>query len=373
MFRLALRNLFQQKIRLAISIGGVALALMLILALDAIVAGMSRQLTAYIDHSSADVWVAQAGVRNMHMAASALPALVTRDVEQVPGVARATPILYLTSMIVSGDDRHLAYIIGLPRDAPVGGPWRIAAGVAVPQEREAIIDRKVAQQSGIRLGDSVRILGDDFTIAGLSEGTLNLTSSVAFISSDDFSRLRGDRGQAISFVLVEATPDESPDAVAARIEAMVGNVTAQSRTAFAAQERQVINDMSTDVLTIMNLIGLLIGLAVLALTVYTATLARRREYGVLKALGVRNRQLYAIVVAQAFGSVALGLVVALLLTLLLAALIPRLELALALHVSGESLIKTGAIALGIAAAAALLPIRQIAGLDPALVFRKGGA
>jgi putative ABC transport system permease protein len=373
MLRLALRNLFQQKIRLAISIGGVALALLLILALDAVVAGMSGQLTAYIDHTGADVWVAQAGVRNMHMAASALPASVAQDVAEVPGVARATPIRYLTSMIVSGDDRHLAYIIGLPPEATVGKPWRVTDGAAIPQLGEAIIDRAVARQSGIGLGDTVRILGDDFTVAGLSEGTLNLVSSVAFISGADFSRLRGDRGLAISFVLAEVAAGESPDAIAARIEATVSNVTAQSRVAFAAQERKVINDMSADVLAIMNLIGLLIGLAVLALTVYTATLARRREYGVLKALGVRHRQLYSIVVAQALGSVALGLAGALLLTLLLAALVPRLELALALRVSGASLLKTGLIALGIATIAAILPIRQIASLDPALVFRKGGA
>ena len=36
MLRIALRNLFQNKVRLLISVGGVALALMLILALDAV-------------------------------------------------------------------------------------------------------------------------------------------------------------------------------------------------------------------------------------------------------------------------------------------------------------------------------------------------
>ncbi len=41
----------------------------------------------------------------------------------------------------------------------------------------------------------------------------------------------------------------------------------------------------------MNLVGFLIGLAVMALNVYTATLARRAEYGVLKALGARNGHL----------------------------------------------------------------------------------
>ncbi len=49
----------------------------------------------------------------------------------------------------------------------------------------------------------------------------------------------------------------------------------------------------------MNLIGFVIGLAVMALTTYIAALPRRREYGVLKALGARNGHLYRAVLAQA--------------------------------------------------------------------------
>ena len=64
---LARRNLLRSRARLAVSIGGVALALTLVLALDAIFEGVSRQLTAYIDRSGADAWVAQSGVRNLHM------------------------------------------------------------------------------------------------------------------------------------------------------------------------------------------------------------------------------------------------------------------------------------------------------------------
>ena len=74
MVRLALRNLFQGRVRLVVSVGGVALALALILALDAIFTGLRGQITAYMDNAGADVYVSQAGVRNLHMVASTLPA-----------------------------------------------------------------------------------------------------------------------------------------------------------------------------------------------------------------------------------------------------------------------------------------------------------
>ncbi len=368
MIRLALRNLFQNKIRLVISVGGVALALLLILALDAVFTGVERRITAYIDYSGADIWVSQADVRNMHMASSSLPDSVARRVKYVPGVASVTPILYLTNNVVVGDERNLAYIIGLPENAELGGPWSISSGRNLPGEGEAIINRNVAEKSGIALGDEVEILGEEFEVIGLSEGTASLVNSVAFISMKDFEELRGSY-DTVSFLLVKVNDGESPEAVAARIQAQVRDVTVQTRNGFAAQERQVVKDMSTDVITIMNLIGFLIGLAVMALTVYTSTLSRRREYGMLKALGARNINLYLTVLAQAILSVILGFLFGLAITLLMTMVVPIFGSNLTLEVSRISLLKVGSVSLVIAALSAMIPIRQIAGLDPAMVFR----
>jgi len=368
MIRLAFRNLFQNKIRLVISVGGVGLALLLILSLDAIFTGVEQRITIYINHSGADVFVAQSDVRNMHMASSSLPTSVRRKVKTMPGVASVTPILYLSNMIVVGDERNLAYIIGLPENAEFGGPWNVSSGRSLPGKGEAIIDRTVAEKSGVRLGDEVEILGEDFEVVGLSEETSSLVNSVAFISMNDFAEFRGNY-DTFSFLLVKVKEGESPQAIASRIEARVRDVTAQTTENFASQERKVVKDMSTDVITIMNLIGFLIGLAVMALTVYTATLARRSEYGVLKALGARNGHLYLAVLAQAMISVTIGFAVGLAITLLLSDIVPRLGLSMVLRVSTTSLLKVGGLSLVIAGISAILPIRQISGLDPAIVFR----
>ncbi|CAG0934944.1 putative ABC transporter permease [Thermoflexales bacterium] len=373
MWRLAFRNLFQNKVRLIISVGGVALALLLSLSLDAILEGIQRQVTTYIDQSGADIFVAQAGVRNMHMASSWLPASMVGKVRGVPGVESVTPILYVTNVIEASDNApymalNLAYIIGLPPNATAGGPPRIAEGVSIPAKGEAIIDRAVAAKSGVVLGDKIKILGEELTLAGLSESMTTFTGSIAFISKKDFDRIRGETG-AVSFILVKVELGESPAEVARRIENQVDKVTAEPRTGFAAQERKVVQDMSTDIVTIMNLIGFVIGLAVMALTVYTATLARRKEYGVLKALGARSAHLYRAVLAQALISVGVGFALSLLITLILSASVPYLGVSLSLQINGASLIRVGGLSIVIAGLSAMLPIKQIAGLDPALVFR----
>ncbi len=368
MIRLAFRNLFQNKARLVISVGGVALALLLILALDAVFTGVERRITAYIDYSGADIWVSQEDVFNMHMASSSLPDSIARKVKYVPGVASVTPILYLTNNVVAGDERNLAYIIGLPEGPEFGGPWEITSGRSIPAKGEVIMDGGIAAKSGIALGDEVEILGEEFEVTGFSGGTSTLVNSVAFISAEDFEKMRGSY-DTVSFLLVKVGEGESPEVVAARIESQVRDVTAQTRNDFAAQERKVVKDMSTDLITIMNLIGFLIGLAVMALTVYTSTLSRRREYGMLKALGARNTHLYLTVLAQAILSVILGFVFGLLITLVLTVVAPVFGPNLTLAVSRVSLLKVGSVSLVIATISAMIPIRQIAGLDPAMVFR----
>lgn len=368
MILLAFRNLFQNKIRLVISVGGAALALLLIMSLDAIFTGVEQRITVYINNSGADIFVAQSDVRNMHMASSSLPDSVKMRVMVVPGVAAVTPILYLSNYIVMGEERNLAYIIGLPEKAEFGGPWKVSSGRSSPGKGEAVIDRNVAEKSGVKLGDEVEILGEEFEVVGLSEETSSLVNSVAFISTKDFEELRGSY-ETFSFLLVKVEAGETPEVVAARIQAWVRDVTVQTRDDFAGQERKVVKDMSTDVITIMNLIGFLIGLAVMALTVYTATLARRAEYGVLKALGARNGHLYRAVLAQALLSVTFGFVIGLAITLVISAIVPILGLSMVLVVSGASLLKVGSLSLVIGGIAAILPIRQIAGLDPAMVFR----
>ncbi len=64
--------------------------------------------------------------------------------------------------------------------------------------------------------------------------------------------------------------------------------TVQTRDQFAHEEATLVRDMSADLMQIMSIIGLLIALAVIALTLFTLTLAKLREHAVVKALGGRT-------------------------------------------------------------------------------------
>lgn len=369
---LAHRNLTRNRMRFAASVGGVALALSLTLAFDAVFAGVAGQITTYIERAGADVWVSQSGVRNLHMVVSTLPDGVVDEVQGIPGVTAVTPILEATDTVAAGDQRAVAYVIGLPAGASMGGPWDVAEGSARVGSGEIILDRGFARRAGVTIGDTVQVLGRPARIAGLSRGTASLVNSIAFVPFDDFRTMLGD-APVISFVLVRVEQGGSADRVAADIERFVPSVTAQSRAAFIDQERRIVTDMSTDVIAIMSVIGFIVALAVVALTVYVATQARRRDYGVLKALGADDRMLYRVVLVQAIATVISGFLIGLVFTVLLASLIARTDLDLELAITAPSLAKVGLFAAVIAGLAAILPIRQVARVDPAIVFRRGAA
>ncbi len=367
MLRLAVRNLIQNKTRLLFSVGGTGLALTLVLFFGAVFAGATGRLTVYIDNSRADIWVSQEGVRTMHMSASALPASVAESVRGVPGVEEAVPILYAEDMLEAKGKRYISYVFGVPAGTSMGGPWRLIEGSPEPGPGEVVIDRAIARQAGVGVGDSMLVLGQEMTVSGLTTGTSSIANSVSFVNMGDFSRVRGE--SVISFVLVRVADGESDEGVASSIRQRVDGVTVQTREEFAAQERRLAKDMMADLLSIMDTAGYLTGLAVVMLTVYIATIARRREYGVLKAIGVRNSRLYQVVLAQAVMSVAMGFVAGLAITLLLAAAIPRFNELLVLSLNGPLVLRVAVISTVLAGIAALLPARQIAGVEPVAVIR----
>lgn len=362
---LAHRNLFKDKTRLALSIGGVALAVMLILLLNGFLSGMNRQITSYLDHTPGLLVVAQSGVSNLLGATSLLPPGAA-EVENVEGVAKVAPILSQFVILDLHGKKQPAYLVGyLPEKG--GGPWQIAEGRAPEADDEVVFDRVLAERHNMRLGDSFEIMGRDFTVVGLSEGTASWMTSFIFIRKTAAESLLRAPG-ATSFLLVTPAQDESVEAVRDRLSDLPG-AHALLKTEMTTNDLKLFARIFSAPLRLMVGIAFLVGTLVVGLVIYTATVERQREYGVLKAIGARNGHLYRAVLAQALLSVALGFGLGWVVTLLLSAIVPRLSLNLALQVSGESLVKVAGVSLVIAALAAVLPIKQIAGLDPALVFR----
>jgi putative ABC transport system permease protein len=114
-------------------------------------------------------------------------------------------------------------------------------------------------------------------------------------------------------------------------------------------------------------LGLLVGLAVVAQTLYASVTERVKEFGTLKAMGADDRAISRFLIAQALGNAVLGSAVGLVASFFLAQLIssPRAPAVLRWDVAAGSVAVTAVVCL----TAAWLPYWRIRNIDPASVLR----
>ena len=361
----ARRQLLVRKGRTFAGVAGIATALLLVLALKAIFAGMEGRLTAYIDRSGADVIVAQRGVQSMHMTESALPQRAAQTIAALPGVAAARPILYVPATLERGDKRGLVYLIG---DDAGGAPISLATGRR-PGPGEIVLDRELAKSLGSPPGSSVRAFGRTFRVSGEVTGFTLISNAFAFVRLQDLAETLRSVG-VVSYVLVRAEPGVEAGELAARIESSVPGVTASTREAFARSERRLVGDMSTDIVRAMILVGFVIGVAVAGLVAYSSALSQLRDYAVLRALGLRARRALGLALAQVGAMVAAAFLLALALVWVLAQLLPALTPLLTLVIEPSDVAQALAVAGAVALGAAAFPAVRVSRVDPASVFRR---
>lgn len=364
---LATRNLRQNKTRLGLSVSSVALAIALILLLNGLLSGVYRQVAQYPEHAPGSVVVAQDGVANLLGATSLLPPGAGDAARAVDGAGGVVPILSQFVVLDLHGRKQPVYLVGYDPGLG-GGPWDIAEGREPAADNEAVVDRVLARRHGLEVGDQFDLQGRSFAVAGLSRGTSMTVGSYVFLRKSAAESLLGLR-DASSYLLVTPEPGTSAEVLVARLDAIPG-VAALTKSQIIANDQAFIGDVFNAPLWLMVGIAFMVGTLVVGLVVYTATVERQREYGVLKAIGAGNRKLYAIVAEQALIATLAGCLAGVALAFGASALIEQLRPQFLVAVETAAIVRSMAAALVIALLAALAPARMIAGLAPADVFRR---
>ncbi|MDP2776610.1 MAG: FtsX-like permease family protein, partial [Anaerolineales bacterium] len=138
----------------------------------------------------------------------------------------------------------------------------------------------------------------------------------------------------------------------------------------AANDINLFSEIFSAPLKLMVGIAFLVGTMIVGLIIYTATVERQREYGVIKAIGAKNRFLYQIVLTQSLFASLAGALLGILLANGAAQWImsarPQFLIVFDPVDSGQALLA----GLGMALIASIFPTRVVANLAPAEVFRK---
>lgn len=363
----AWRQLAAEPAKLAVSLLAVAAAVALVLLLSGLRRGLGEQVTLYLEHQ-APVLVGQIGARNFLAQTSVLPEQIGGALERVPGVADATPISQQFAMLRLHGRRARALLVGYDPGGR-GGPWRLAAGRLPRASGEVVLDRVLASEHGLALGSILEYRGARLRIVGLSRGTSAFMTPLAFATRGTVNALSRRPG-TVSFFLVRPDPGIAPDLLASRIEQSVPGVSALTRSEVAANDRRLFTGPFSAPLLTMVTFAFAVAILVIGLTIYSSTAERTREYATLKALGLRQRALFGLVGAQAAGLALAGTAGGVGLAFAgkwgVSVLAPKYLIS----IGPSTVALIGAGALAMALAAAFLPARHLARLDPASAFRR---
>ena len=366
MVPVARRNLLAEKARLAMSVSGVAFAVLLVLIVLSLYRGWSN-VGQLITRLPGDLWVTQPGTNQLFRSTSILPAGQQDALEQVPGVELAMPV-YTREMGYTriGSEYNVIFTaFEAPDRAPLPAETRARY---FPATGDVTIDNVFSQKSGLRVGDTMDVQGHILNVVHLNSGGNAVISQSAFLNASDAKAIFATPGY-VNFYLITLQPGADASAVRAALAGVVPNSQVRSSEEYSDALSRDVSAGFLPVVGVLVGIGIVVGGAVVALTTYTATIERSRDFGVLKALGASSGYLYRIVITQSVIVGVLGSIVGVVASALAAALIKRWipEFITDLRPVDAGMVFVAALVM--AALASYVPVRRINSIDPAIVFR----
>ena len=362
---LARRSLLRDRTRFALSVLGVAVSVGLILLLAGYRAGVYRQASSYLDNAPGSVVVAEKGIRDFLGTSSVLPRGGEDAVRTTSGVARVIPIVSQFVIFERHGRKDGFFLIGYD-PAAGGGPWKLVEGRQPAADDELVIDRTTARQHDIEIGDQLTLLDRTATVVGLSDQTTFWAGSIAFARITTLESLLRTPGLR-SFLLVTPKAGVTPEEL--RVRLAVPGADALLKADVIANDAKLMARVYDVPIGLMVAIAYVVGVLVVGLVIYTATIERRREYGAIKAIGARNGALYRVVTTQAAIAALIGAVAGIALAFGAAAALMAWRPQFLLAFEPASVAVVLASGLLMALLAALVPARSVARVDPAEVFR----
>ena len=323
MLATALRNLLAHKVRLLTT----GLAVMLGVAFMAGTMVLTDTLNKTFDDLFADVYATTDAVVRAPASfddpsgfgelRGRFDATLLDEVADVDGVAEASPDVFGIAQVLDQEGEPLGNpAAGQPTFAsnwPSGvlNTWTLVAGDGPQDDDEVVLDKGVADDAEVAVGDPVTVLVGgapaDLTVSGIARiGGADSPGGATFtmFTTAAAQRLVGEVGKldSISVAAEEGVSqqdlvDRIDEVLPPGVEVVTGaTLTAESQDAL----RQGLSFFNTFML-IFALVALLVGGFIIFNTFFITVAQRTRENALLRAIGATRRQVLATVLIEALG------------------------------------------------------------------------
>ena len=374
MVDLALKTLLHDKVRFVITVSGVAFAVLLVLVQVGLFVGLLSNSTITIEHAGADLWVTSKNTPNVDFA-HAFPESRVDRVRSVPGVLQADNLIvsFLNVQLPTGAEEGTIFY-ALEHFDHWQVPWSVVEGDTRDLARGPymMLDDSATKRFGaFSVGDYREVLGKRLQIIGRTKEAKSFTTTpIAFVDYRLAQELSPQNlHNNTTYILVKVAPGSDVEAVrrAIRERLPFNDVYTQAEWGERSKTYWVANTGLGINMYMTVFLGCLVGVVVVAQTLYTSTMEHLKEFGTVKAIGGSNADIYAILFRQASISAVVGFVFGLLPALALRPVLPKIGLALVISPLFAFYVFLGTILLCLGSA--VISFRKVAGIDPGLVFR----
>ncbi len=369
---LALRMLLDAPAKSLGTLIGVVVSVFLMAQQLSLLTGILGRVTSFVSSTGVDVWIASPATESTD-ATDSIPASKVGAAAGTPGVAWAAPIVQGVGRVTRPDGvREFVKVLGVEAPRYAGLPRALAPGTTAASLRapgRVLLNWNDRPSfAAAEPGDRVEIEGQAATVAGFFRGMdPHSPYYYVFANLDDARALTAFPQDRVTFVAVGAAPGQTLEALRERLQARIPNVLVKTRSELAAMEERyfLVRTPVGVVFGMGTVVAALVGAAIVAVTLYSTAVDRARDYGTLKAIGARSRDLLWLLLVQAWMFAAVGFVVGIVAFLAVRHLVPALPLV----APPRLILGVAAAALASCTLASLAAIRRVLALDPALVFR----
>jgi putative ABC transport system permease protein len=374
MVDLARKILLYDKTRFLITVSGVAFAVTLVFVQVGLFQGLLSNASVTIERIGADLWVTARNTPNVDFS-NTFPETYVHRVRSIPGVARADNlIVWFARVSLPTGANENAVLYALEDFGRWGLPWRIASGDPrdLKRGKYVILDDSAQKRFGrFATGDFREFFGQRLKIIGRTQGARSFTTNpIAFVDYRVAQSMnRQELHNRTTYILVKLAPGAEVEAVRAEIRRRLPYNDVRTKAEWASRSRSYWTDNTGLGLNMIMTVflGGLVGVVVVAQTLYTSTMEHLKEFATVKAIGGRNADIYAIIGKQAAIAAVAGFVLGAAMAYALQPAMAAIDLKLILTPAFAVTVFVATVVLCVGASA--ISFRKVATLDPALVFR----
>ncbi|HVA38669.1 MAG TPA: ABC transporter permease [Candidatus Dormibacteraeota bacterium] len=336
---LAIKDVQRNLGKFVATIVGVALLLAIVLIMNGIYRGNIADGVWMINHTKAELWVVERDRGGPFNEQSTLPQSLYHSVTSVPGVQSASPfIAYAVQRQVAGKSQQFT-IVGYDVFGGAGGPQLIVAGRGIRQAHyEAVADQKL----GLRLGERVHLGVEDYTVVGLTKGTvdsggnpllyLSLPDAQQVLYQEDPQAIIRDRAADLQTLEANGNTPAQAERLLPLVSSPTQNVNAILVTLAPGANRQAVTQdiqrwlylnvytegqernlmlqgrlsRMTAILGLFRSLLVIVSIVLIALIVYVLTMEKIKSIATLKLLGAPNGVIVRLIMEQSLVLAVVG-------------------------------------------------------------------